>query len=36
MINKEKAISKFKKLSPKMYKVKQSNMLYELNNPLVF
>lgn len=28
--------SKFKKLSPKIYKVKQSNMLYSVTNPMVF
>jgi len=27
---------KFKKLSPKIYKVKQSNMLYSITNPMVF
>lgn len=28
--------SKFKKLTPKIYKVKQSNMLYSVTNPMVF
>jgi hypothetical protein len=28
--------SKLKKLSPRIYKVKQSNMLYSVNNPMVF